>query len=129
GGEAVNVNALDEVPSSSWFENRIGNAPLSPAEIARGPCREAPFDPTGPLKVVSGKPDGVYPGFVVEDPRGRRFLLKLDIPAQPGRATAAEVIASRIYHAAGFHVPCYELVFVPPSALRIAPGATVTTYV
>ncbi|HMI93623.1 MAG TPA: hypothetical protein VK509_19755, partial [Polyangiales bacterium] len=23
-GRAVNVNALDEVPDSSWFENRIG---------------------------------------------------------------------------------------------------------
>ena len=28
-GESVNVNALDEVPDSSWFENRIGRFAMS----------------------------------------------------------------------------------------------------
>src|SRR5918994_7088242 len=33
---AVNVNTLDEVPDSSWFTNRIGQRPMSAAEVARG---------------------------------------------------------------------------------------------
>jgi len=28
GGEAVNVNSVDEVPDSSWFVNRIGFRPM-----------------------------------------------------------------------------------------------------
>ena len=35
GGEAVDVNSLDEVPDSSWFTNRIGVRPMS----ARGAAR------------------------------------------------------------------------------------------
>ena len=35
-GEARNVNAVDEVPNSSWFTNRIGLHPYTPAEAARG---------------------------------------------------------------------------------------------
>ncbi|MCZ7683599.1 MAG: hypothetical protein M5U28_34435 [Sandaracinaceae bacterium] len=36
--EAINVNALDEVPGSSWFTNRIGRTAMSPEEVAVGPC-------------------------------------------------------------------------------------------
>ena len=35
---ARNVNALDEVPDSSWFTNRPGRRPMTTEEIARGPC-------------------------------------------------------------------------------------------
>src|SRR5206468_2000669 len=40
GGEALNVNAFDEVPDSSWFVNRIGVTPLSAEDAARGYCPE-----------------------------------------------------------------------------------------
>ena len=32
--DAANVNALDEVPDSAWFENRIGQHDLTPEEAA-----------------------------------------------------------------------------------------------
>ena len=37
--EAVNVNAVDEVPNSAWFTNRIGRRNMSLKEVYRGPCR------------------------------------------------------------------------------------------
>src|SRR5688572_13836180 len=42
--EAVNVNSLDEVPDSSWFENRVGLEAFSPEDAARGPCEGEPID-------------------------------------------------------------------------------------
>ena len=39
---AGNVNALDEVPDSSWFTNRLGRRPMTTEEIARGPCLGRP---------------------------------------------------------------------------------------
>src|SRR5262249_24482612 len=38
GGEAVNVNSFDEVPDSSWFENRIGVHELSAEAVGAGFC-------------------------------------------------------------------------------------------
>ena len=45
GHEAVNVNALDEVPDSSWFINRLGKRSMTPDEVANGPCRTPPSSP------------------------------------------------------------------------------------
>lgn len=117
-GEAINVNALDEVPDSSWFTNRLSRGPLDPQEVARGPCERAP---QVPWKVTAAKPDGANPGFFIEDARGDRYLLKFDHPEQPERATAADVIGSRIYHAAGYHVACGQIVFFSPDVLTTPP--------
>src|SRR5688572_28104747 len=35
---AANINALDEVPNSTWFTNRIGLFPVSLEDAARGPA-------------------------------------------------------------------------------------------
>src|SRR5215208_3163686 len=35
---ALDVNTIDEVPDSSWFENRLGARPMTTAEIAAGPA-------------------------------------------------------------------------------------------
>src|SRR5690348_2658372 len=63
-GEAENVNALDEVPNSSWFQNRIGQFDLSPEEVASAECGTIPnLDPDrGPWQVTGAKPDGANPG-------------------------------------------------------------------
>jgi hypothetical protein len=121
--EAVNVNSLDEVPDSSWFENRIGLRPFSPEDAARGPCDGAPIDTAGPWTLKSSKPDGADPGFVITTPDGRRYLVKLDDQLQPSRTSTADVVASRIYHAAGFNVPCNSVVTFRREILRVAPGA------
>ena len=41
--ESTNVNSMDEVPSSSWFENRIGQSPMTLQEVALGSCDCAPL--------------------------------------------------------------------------------------
>lgn len=106
--EARNVNSLDEVADSMWFTNRT----LTPAEVARGACGDD--EPTPPFTVQSTKVGGTTAGFVVEDASGQRYVLKLDAlaPAQPETSTAADSIASRLYFAVGFNVPCNRVVYV-----------------
>jgi hypothetical protein len=124
--EAVDVNSLDEVPNSAWFTNRIGLRPMSAEEVRQGPCAVGPrLDPArGPWLVTAAKPDGVNPGFFVKGPDGTRYLLKFDGPVQPQRATSADVVGSKLYHAFGYHVPCNEVIWFSSSLLTIAPGAT-----
>jgi hypothetical protein len=128
GGEATNVNAMDEVPSSSWFTNRIGLLPMSPEEVAVGPCTDAPLDTDAPMTVESSKLDGQTPGVVVRSAGGLRYVLKLDDVDQSPRPTAADAIASRLYYAAGFTTPCNRVVFFDASRLTIAPGAKLKTW-
>ncbi len=124
-GEAVNVNALDEVPNSSWFTNRIGHVPFSLAQIRRGSCEGPSLDvKKGPWIVTGAKPDGANPGFFIKAPSGV-YLLKFDGPIQPQRATAADVIGSKIYHAAGFNAPCNQIVYFRRSMLQIGKDAKV----
>jgi hypothetical protein len=124
-GEARNVNALDEVANSSWFQNRIGMHPMTPEEVKRGACSGPGLSGSeGPWLVSGAKPDGANPGFFIKAPSGT-YLLKFDGPVQPQRATAADVIGSRIYHAAGYHAPCNQVVYFKRSIIKIAPGAKV----
>lgn len=122
-GEAVNVNAFDEVADSSWFTNRLSRARLTPEEVALGPCARGSSPPPTPWKVTGGKPNGANPGFMIEDASGVRHLVKFDGVVQGPRATAADVIVSKLYHAAGYFVPCNRVVFFEPSAVSIGEGA------
>lgn len=125
--EAINVNALDEVPDSAWFENRIGRYPMDPAAVARGACRAPPLDPErGPWRIRAAKTHGATPGLFIDAPDGHRYLLKFDTAHRPQRATAADVIGSKIYHAFGFHTPCNRIVEFRPAVLELAPDATRT---
>ena len=69
GGEAVNVNSMDEVPDSSWFTNRLGKRPMSEAEIIAGACDGPQLDPAatdGTWVIDAGKPNGANPGFRIK---------------------------------------------------------------
>ena len=122
-GEALNVNALDEVPNSAWFTNRIGLHPMTPAETAQGSCTGPRLDGSqGPWVVTGAKPDGANPGFFIKAPSGT-YLLKFDGPKAPQRNTAADVIGSKIYHAAGYNAPCNQIVYFRRDILTIGKGA------
>ncbi len=122
---ALNVNALDEVPNSSWFQNRIGFFDLSPEQVARGPCGDLPRLSTDvPWKITAAKPNGAYPGFFIETEEGDSYLIKFDSPIQPGRATSADVIGSKLYWAVGYFVPCNQIVTFRRDNLHIADDAT-----
>jgi len=115
--ESRNVNSMDEVPDSSWFTNRIGRHDMTVEEIVRGACTgQAPSDDR-PWTVVGVKIDGANPGFQVETPSGRVYVLKFDDPEQWERASTADVVGSLLYHAAGFQVPCNRVVFLRPEHL------------
>jgi hypothetical protein len=102
---AANINALDEVPNSTWFTNRIGLFPMSTADAARGPGDGRGPDHSAQWTVVSAKTEGVTPGFNIRDARGDIYLIKFDPKGYLNATTAAGVISGRILHAAGYNVP------------------------
>ncbi|HET9957964.1 MAG TPA: hypothetical protein VFQ61_25880 [Polyangiaceae bacterium] len=129
-GPAANVNALDEVPDSSWFTNRLGAHALTPEDVARGSCPAQSLDPLAPdgaWLIDKGKANGANPGFRIRVEGLGKFMLKSDPPSEPERATGATAIAARIYHAIGYHAACDSVVYFRPEILRLKPGLTVTT--
>ncbi len=127
-GESVNVNAFDEVPNSSWFVNRIGRYGMTPEEMSQAPCAGAsPLDPNGPWTVTGAKPNGFNPGFLLKDAAGKRYLAKFDGVTEGSRPTAADVVGSLIYHAAGYYVPCNRIAYFDRKILVIDPKATSET--
>ncbi len=121
---ARNINAWDEVANSSWFHNRIGVRTMSDEELAQGACPDELLDTAGPWMVIGAKPNGANPGFIIKGPNGNGWLLKMDGHKQPERATTADVLGSRLYHAVGYHSPCNIVVFFDSKILKIDPDAT-----
>jgi hypothetical protein len=121
------INTLGEVPDNAWYTNRHYYHPMSVEELVRGPGDQNPPDATGPLTVVSAKTEGVTPGFVMEDARGRRYQVKFDPEFNPEMATSADVIVSKFFHALGYNVPENYLFSFERSQLRLGPTATVRT--
>ncbi|MBA2541106.1 MAG: hypothetical protein H0V17_15810 [Deltaproteobacteria bacterium] len=124
---ALGVNSLDEVPDSTWFTNRIGIRTMSPDEIRRGPGPESP-DLHLPWTIVKAKSGGTAIGFVVEDARGVKFLLKFDLPKFPETETASDAITARLLWAVGYNVPSDHVVYFRRSDLKISPDAKMSVY-
>lgn len=121
---AVNINTIDEVPDSSWFTNRAGTRPLSPDEVRRGPDTTSGPAP-GPWTVVSGKSDGITPGFTIRDTAGVIWFIKFDPESNPEMATGAEMVSTKLFWALGFHVPENHLSVLRRDNLVIADTATI----
>jgi hypothetical protein len=125
---AVNVNTMDEVPDSSWFNNRIGIRDMPIDEIVRGPNKFANLDDVKEWMVVRGKnPGGFQPGFRAShagDP-GQVYQLEVDPPKHPQMASGAEFIGTLIYHALGYHVVDVYTIKVDPARITISDGATI----
>lgn len=119
--QARDLNAIDEVPDSAWFENRIGRYALTPDDVATGP---GGAEPKLPFTITKGKADGSNPGFVVKDADGRKFVIKLDPAVQPDMQTANAAIASRLFWAAGYHTPTENVMTVHRSQMLLDPKAT-----
>ena len=122
---ATNVNALDQVPDSTWFSNRIGRRDLTPEEVAVGPNRTGSPEAHRPWRIVSSKVGGTAVGFVITDRRGIRYLLKFDEPGLPEIETGADVVTQRLLWAAGYNVPEDYLVHLRREDLVVARGAVV----
>jgi hypothetical protein len=112
------VNTLGEVPDSAWFTNRIGSRPMTVEELVRGPGNShAPAE--GPWTVVSGKNEGVTPGLVIRDSSGRKYFLKFDPKSNPGMASAADVIGSKLFWDLGYNTPENYIVSFVRERLRL----------
>jgi hypothetical protein len=129
--ESLNVNAVDEVPDSTWWTDRMrvpgqGRPHALTAEaVRRGAWGEDPR-PVLPLTIVKGKDKGATPGFIAKDALGRQFAVKLDPPGFVGLATSTEVVTSRLAWAAGWNVPAETILDLQASDFVLSPKATTT---
>jgi hypothetical protein len=131
GREAVNVNALDEVPDSTWFVNRRRDRsspddqprwhPLAPEAVERGGVIDE--GPVRPIVILHDKTEGSASGLVIRDARGVQYMLKLDPAGYPGLITSIEVVATRLAWAAGWNVPSDTLIDLKLDELKLAPDA------
>jgi hypothetical protein len=118
---AQNINTIDEVPDSSWYTNRTG---LTAADVAKGPdTTNGPSE--GEWTIVSGKNDGVTPGFTIEDSEGKRWFIKPDPPGYPAMPTGTEVAVTKLFWALGFYEPETHIAMLHTDNLKISDKATV----
>jgi len=108
---AQDLNCLDQVPVSTWFNPVPGGAPPVRLEAA------------APLEVLDARLDGPDPFLVVRDKQGQRCWLDFDMPGAPERRTAAAVVSARLLRAAGFPVLDCDIESITYPALMLAPGA------
>lgn len=122
---AGNVNTIDEVPDSNWFTNRIGTRPLSVEEVVRGPLTgNAPA--AGPWTIIAPKKAGAAPGFTMRDSTGELWFVSFDAAGQPEAATAAIMVANRIFWALGYYQVENRLITVRRDRLVIGKSASFT---
>jgi len=122
---ALGVNALDEVPDSTWFTNRIGARDLSLDELRAGPIGIDSPELHKPWTITSTKVGGSEIGFIIKDARGAKFLLKFDPAGFPEQETAAHVIVGKLLWACGYHVTEDFVVTLRREDLVLPPDAVV----
>jgi hypothetical protein len=123
GLRAQNINTIDEVPDSSWFTNRIGTRDITVQELLRGPVEGPPPDASR-WTIVREKSAGDAPGFTATDANGQTFFVSFDAAPNPQGATAAVVVATKIFWALGYNQVEYFLTQMRPADIQIDPAAT-----
>ncbi len=122
--KARNVSTIDEVPDSNWFTNRIGARPLSIEEAVRGPLTGDP-PVTGRWSIARAKEAGFAPGFTMRDSKGELWFVSFDAKGLPDAATAAILVANKIFWTLGYWQAENHLIRVRPEELVIEEGAEV----
>lgn len=120
---ALDVNVFDEVPDSTFFTNRHSRKRFSEDELKQGP--DSFTVPSGTFTIYKGKFEGITPGFFVRSEDGKKYLLKFDPMDYLELATGAEVVTSRFFHAIGYNVPSYKLVYIKKDQFEVAPDAEI----
>jgi hypothetical protein len=111
------------VPDSSWFTNRIVGPGLALEDVVRGPAEGPPPDPQQWV-VVREKTAGFAPGFVAKDARGEAWFVSFDPPGHAEGATAALVVASKLFWALGYNQVETFITTVDPRRIAIDPDTT-----
>jgi len=106
---AGNINALDEVPDSTWFTNRVGRVgQRTAADLALAPVAGVPIE--APLRLVLAEADELGdPRIEVVDARGARYRFVFDTDANPEQRTTAGVVTARLLWGAGYNVPAHQI--------------------
>ena len=117
--ESLNIDGWGNVPNSSWFTNRKGTRSMSLQELIRGPNTGNGPDTSDVWIITRAKTQGVTPGFTIKDSRGDHYVIKFDPPDYPELASGAEVISTKIFHAAGYHTPENYITVFDPKILRM----------
>jgi hypothetical protein len=121
--EALNVDEQDRVRlPSTWWQPRVGFSQVPPQQVSEGASFGADPGP-GPWEVTRASIDGPRPSVSIRDSRGVRFVLEFDPVDRPEMVTGAEVVASRLFWAAGYNVPGNSIVLFRREELEIAEGA------
>jgi len=116
--DAGDVNSLDEVPRSSWFQ------PLGPELLLQDPPIIDDGPPEPPLTLVPDVPRANDYGICVVDARGIRYELRRDNANRPEMRTSAAIISSRLIRSVGLLTPESHIVFLAPSDFAsFNPGA------
>lgn len=122
---AQGINTLGDPMEGAWWERRHYWKRMSLEELAAGPGRNSAPEMNGQWTVVAAKTEGITPGFVMVDGRKRMYFVKFDPPSNPEMATGAELIASKIFYALGYHVPEIHLVHFRPEILKLGENVMV----
>src|SRR5690606_11721023 len=78
-----------------------------------------------PWTILSSKVGGQTLGFIMQDTRGERFLLKFDARGFPERETATHLIVGRLLWAFGYNVTDDYIVYLREVDLVLAPAAVI----
>jgi hypothetical protein len=122
---AGNINTIDEVPDSSWFTNRIASRQVTIEEAVRGPL-VGPGPAPGRWVVTAPKKVGAAPGFTMRDDSGERWFVSFDSVGYPEAATAAILVANKIFWTLGYWQVENHLVTIRPEQLEVAESAELT---
>ena len=125
GQRAKNINTVDEVPDGPYFVNRATRMTLTPAIVARAANTDDGPAP-GKWTVVSAKSDGVTPGFTIRDSKNTLWFIKFDPPGWRTMATGSEVVAAKLFWAAGYHTAEYHIGALQPLNLVIGKDTRIT---
>jgi hypothetical protein len=124
--QALNVNALDEVPDSSWYTNRHALRHMTTKQLIQGPNRGDPPD-LSHATIINAKLEGVTPGLRLTDNKGTDYMIKFDNNQYPELQSGAEVIATKILYASGYNVPENYIAYLDPGKLEIKTGLEIGT--
>jgi hypothetical protein len=125
--KAQNINTIDEVPDSSWFTNRIYTRPITPDEVARG-ANTIDGPAAGKWTVIRAKTAGTAPGFTVRDEKNEIWFISMDAKGYPIAATAANVVASRLFWALGYNQVETFISSIRPENVVIGDKTTVPSH-
>lgn len=125
GQRAKNINTVDEVPDGPFFVNRAGRVPLTPALVAKA-ANTSDGPAAGPWTVVSAKSDGVTPGFTIRDTANQLWFIKFDPPGWRAMATGSEIVAAKLFWAAGYNTAEYHIGQLRPDRLAIGKDTRIT---